>query len=195
MTRYPAGFRFQEWSFTGTQTDHEEPSQVCELCGMTGLRYHFQIEHESSGETMEVGSECILRFDIAYYENGRRIDDKAEIRRSLGKRVKEMQRRAAIAALDRLADLEGNDMLKIAADKMRNEQPLPPKLASTVLWRMSNRRIDHQPSTFKVRLTRDADKAALKQMAVEEWRVRYLWPALTSAQRETAKRLGVKPPA
>jgi len=53
----------REWSFTGETIDYETPEELCQLCEMEGLRYHFQISN-ALHKTLWVGSQCIERFDI-----------------------------------------------------------------------------------------------------------------------------------
>jgi hypothetical protein len=55
----------REWRFTGSFKDHQAPNALCELCGNTGLRYHFQIVNQITGEALWVGSQCILNFDLS----------------------------------------------------------------------------------------------------------------------------------
>ena len=52
----------KEWSFTGETIDYELAEEICELCEMEGLRYHFQIANEINN--LWVGSKCIERFNI-----------------------------------------------------------------------------------------------------------------------------------
>jgi len=33
----------KEWSFSGETIDYENAEEVCQLCEMEGLRYHYQI--------------------------------------------------------------------------------------------------------------------------------------------------------
>jgi hypothetical protein len=54
----------REWKFTGSLTDHGKPIAQCGLCGHSGLRYHFMIANQLSGEVLWVGSQCILHFDL-----------------------------------------------------------------------------------------------------------------------------------
>jgi hypothetical protein len=59
---------FEEWHFTGNAVDHEEPCKTCELCGQEGLRYHFEIANAYTDHTLQVGSHCILQFNLAVYD-------------------------------------------------------------------------------------------------------------------------------
>jgi hypothetical protein len=46
---------FEEWRFTGHTHDHEEPIETCKLCGQEGLRYHFEIQNDFTGNSLDVG--------------------------------------------------------------------------------------------------------------------------------------------
>lgn len=64
---------FEEWYFTGNTQDHEESRETCELCGQGGLQHHFEISNRLTGYALQVGSHCILQFDVAVYEGSRRL--------------------------------------------------------------------------------------------------------------------------
>lgn len=53
----------KEWSFTGETVDFELAEEMCQLCEMEGLRYHYQIANKINN-ALWVGSKCIERFDI-----------------------------------------------------------------------------------------------------------------------------------
>ena len=75
----PAAFR--EWRFTERTEDHGAPVETCRLCGQEGLRYHFEIGNERTDETLWVGSHCILKFDVAIVQEGRRLTPQEAKRR------------------------------------------------------------------------------------------------------------------
>ena len=56
---------FRQWTHTGQFKDHGKPTAVCDLCGNTGLRYHFLVANRQTGEAIWVGSECVLNFDLS----------------------------------------------------------------------------------------------------------------------------------
>lgn len=64
---------FEEWHFTGHTEDHEEPCETCHLCEQEGLRYHFEISNRLTSHSMMVGSHCMLQFNVAVFEGGRRL--------------------------------------------------------------------------------------------------------------------------
>ena len=65
---------FEEWFFTEDTIDHEKAIEDCQLCDQEQLRYHFKIENEYTNKALWVGSQCILKFQVAVYDDyGRKI--------------------------------------------------------------------------------------------------------------------------
>ncbi|WP_230383188.1 hypothetical protein [Paracoccus shanxieyensis] len=96
---------FNEWSFTDNTVDHEQPIETCELCGQQDLRYHFEIANHYTDATLWVGSHCILQFDVAVIEKGRRLSP-AEAKRHLTKLTQQMHLESCIRTLEQLAAKE-----------------------------------------------------------------------------------------
>lgn len=183
---------FTEWQFTENTVDHEAPIEVCQLCGQQDLRYHFEIANQFTEATLWVGSHCILQFDVAVLENGRRLSPE-EAKRRLAKLTQKMQLEACIRALEKLAAREGSPILSGALDYYRRNKKLTPKYAAVVFWKLQAFRIDHHPSFFQVELRRDRHVEDLRRMPTR--RVHRFWGALTPAQRKKAVALGHEPPA
>lgn len=178
---------FLEWRFTERTIDHEEAIETCELCEQEQLRYHFEIGNQENGNLLLIGSQCILRFNVAVYDNGIRLSD-AGVKRKLNKLIKQMHMQACIAQLQRLAEAENNEILRNALSFYSGHGYLTPKFAFVVLWRLQENKIDHNPSFFKVSLIKDRYKRDLKEMQLS--RVHAIWPALTSSQRKLAMAYG-----
>lgn len=188
---------FEEWRFTENTHDHEQPSEICELCEQEQLRYQFEIANEHNGNKMLVGSTCILRFQVAVYDEGRRLSE-VEARAKLSKLTDKMRQDSCIEQLQRVSDAEQKgksgkeEILPNALAYYRKNGKLTPKFAFVVLWRLKKHNIDHNPSFFKISLATDKHKEDLG--AMQNGRVHLIWPALTSRQRKIAERLGHKPP-
>ena len=183
---------FEEWQFAGTTKDHEEPCETCELCGHEGLRYHFEIWNRYTGHVLQVGSHCILQFDLAVFENGRRLSP-TEAKKKLNKLTEQMRLNSCIRALERLSRAERSDILANALAYYRKNKKLTPKQAFVVFWRMRQNRIDHSPSFFNVSLKRKKYRMDLEEM--ETSKVHFFWRALTPSQRRQAIELGHTPPS
>lgn len=182
---------FAEWSFTEKTVDHESPVETCELCGQQDLRYHFEIANAYTDASLWVGSHCILQFDVAVLDQGRRLlPDQAK--RHLAKLTQQMQLDSCLRALEHLATRESNPILTGALDYYRRNKKLTPKYAAVVFWKLQAFKIDHHPSFFKVELRRDRHIEDLRAMPTR--RVHRFWSALSSAQRAKAQSLGHRPP-
>jgi hypothetical protein len=182
---------FAEWSFTENTVDHETPVEICELCGQQDLRYHFEIANQYTKAALWVGSHCILQFDVAVIENGRRLSPE-EAKRHLAKLTQQMQLESCIRALEQLATKETNPVLSGALEYYRRNKKLTPKYAAVVFWKLRTFRIDHHPSFFQVELRRAQHVEDLRQMPTR--RVHRFWSALSAGQRRKAVELGHTPP-
>lgn len=177
---------FEEWSLTDQTIDHGRPDEKCRLCDKDGVRYHFLVRNELTGESLMVGSHCILQFGLSVFDHGRRLNPK-EAKKKLDRLTSKMRLDSTISSLERLAEKENDRRLSGALSYMKINKRLTPKYAAMVLWRLQKEHIDHCPSFFKVTLRRDDHKEALRTM--KHCSLGYLWPALTSSQRKLAESL------
>jgi hypothetical protein len=142
---------FDEWYFTEDIIDHEQPVETCQLCGQEGLRYQFKIQNKLTHRALWVGSECILKFEVAVFEEDRRLTA-AEASRKLKKLTEKMRLEPCLRALQKLAAAENNDVLRGALEYYQRNKKLTPKFAFVVFWRLRANRIDHNPSFFNITL-------------------------------------------
>jgi len=185
---------FEEWSFTGYSIDYEKPEETCQLCDQEELRYHFEIRNSLTGNFLLVGSQCILKFNISVFEDGRRLSP-GDAKKKLERLTLKLRQDSCLRALQELADSEENDILANALAFYQKNKYLTPKFAYVVFWRLRTHRIDHSPSFFKINLKKDKYKIDLTAMARD--RVHTIWPAFTSSQRKLVLKLGhsAPPPA
>jgi hypothetical protein len=182
---------FEEWSFTDHVQDHEQATETCELCEQESLRYHFEIRNSLTKKTLWVGSQCILRFGLSVFEDGRRLSEH-DSKKKLDRLMQQMRLESCVKALESLAVAENNKILSNALVYYRKNKFLSPKFAYVVLWRLRRNKIDHNPSFFKVNVRRDKYQKDLKDMALTH--VHAIWPALSSSQRDMAIRMGHSAP-
>ena len=182
---------FEEWSFTDNTVDHEEPVETCQLCDQEELRYHFEIKNALTHKYLWVGSQCILKFNLSVFEDGRRLSP-VESKRKLDRLMQQMRLQSCINALQKLASSEQNEILSNALAYYVKNKYLTPKFAFVVLWRLQDHQIDHSPSFFKVNVAKKKYKDDLREMP--ENRVHVIWPALSSAQKKMAVELGHSAP-
>lgn len=182
---------FREWNFTEEHVDHGHPIETCQLCGQEELRYHFEIGNVHTDATLWVGSHCILKFDVAILEDGRRLS-LAEAAKRLKKLTEKMQLEACIAALTKLAASETSAILSGALEYYRQNKKLTPKYAYVVSWKLRDHGIEYHPSFFQVEMKRQKHIDDLREMPTA--RVHELWSMLSPAQRNRAIELGHKSP-
>jgi hypothetical protein len=111
----------KEWFYTGTGFDHTTPSQTCQICGNTGLRYHFEVKNKQTEQTLLIGSSCILRFGIAVYgDQGEVLEGKAK-EKKLSDKIRGFQLEAALEALRQLwkLDQENRDLIEDYASEFK----------------------------------------------------------------------------
>lgn len=183
---------FTEWSFADLVEDHEEAQEVCQLCDQEQLRYHFLIRNALNGNSLWIGSRCILKFGISVYDEHRHRLSPEQAKKKLDLLMEQMRLDSCLKALRRLAAAEANKILSSALEYYEKHKVLTPKFAFVVFWRLKTNRIDHSPSFFKISLKRIQHKVDLGAMPAD--RVHLLWPALSSSQRKTAMEMGHSPP-
>lgn len=182
---------FEEWSFTERTIDHGQPTETCQLCEQEDLRYHFQIQNSLTKRVLWVGSQCILKFGLSVFEDGRRLSI-GEATKKLDRLTQKMRLEACIRALETLAQVEESQILSNALSYYKSKKYLSPKFAFVVLWKLQSHHIDHSPSFFKINLKRKKYQEDLRTMKLSH--VYTIWPALSSSQREMAVRMGHTPP-
>ncbi|MBF4400950.1 hypothetical protein, partial [Vibrio anguillarum] len=98
-----------------------------------------------------MGSSCILRFNVAVFENGLVLDKKSA-EKKLNKHIEKMRLDSCITSLKALAEKENNPILVNALDYYQKNKCLTPKFAFVVFWRLDSQKIDYHPSFFKISL-------------------------------------------
>lgn len=182
---------FGEWQFTGVTEDYLTPSEICELCGQDDLRYHFEIQNDFTQSILNVGSHCILKFDLRVYEEGKRLTAK-DAKRLLDKLTQKMRLESCVGALEKLCMKENNPVLDSALKYYRLNKKLTPKFAFVVFWKLREYDIDHHASFFSINLKKQRFVNDLKEMPTT--RVHFFWSALSSAQKKKAIELGHQAP-
>ncbi|MCY1003962.1 hypothetical protein OWM54_43140 [Myxococcus sp. MISCRS1] len=177
----------REWEYRGDGNDVQDAVETCQLCDHYPIRYQFEIVNRFTTHQLQIGSECITRFDVAVIdEDGLRQRGAAAatiVAKDRRKMEDDSRRRAVRRALVQLAkvdDAVDSTMLASIADDA-HERGLSPKQASLIVWRLTANKIDLQLSYLKVKLKKDAEQDSLLEM--DDFKVRQLWPCLSSAQQ------------
>jgi hypothetical protein len=181
----------KEWYFTENTIDHLESTEECELCGQDGLRYHFEICNSNNKNKLEVGSQCILQFDISVYSDGSLLD-KGEAKKKLSEHMRRMRYDSCIRALKNLKDQENWSSVKNILERYESNGVLTPKEAFLIFWRLKQNKIDHDPSFFKVSLRKHKHQRDLKEMQTE--RVHFFGLPYRQANEKKPRHLGMRRP-
>lgn len=161
-----------EWKFTGDVKDRRTSDNVCELCGQKNLRYHFQIFNIINGGVLQVGSECIKKFEgISICDSaGRLILDQKERSRWLDQKKREcidqIREEIMLKPLRLLYRADTSIQLFIAAsvDRYKQEGAFPPQHLSELFARMDKHGIQYDPTTFKIRLNSNDYRSQLQRI-------------------------------
>lgn len=176
----------RDWRYHGNVKDLGEPIETCQLCGQIDLRYHFEIVHRTSDDSMWVGSECIKKFDIDVVMDGHVLAGRAahqQVDRDRRAIEKQARTRSVINSLVRLtaADPEFT-LLGELIGYYSTHEAFTPKQMAVLQWRFSKTDVEHNPRHFKVRLRRARDQNQIRRM--EGWQRQKLAPYLSAAQRK-----------
>lgn len=182
---------FKEWSFTENTVDHEEPTETCQLCDQEDVRYHFEIRNALTGKTLWVGSQCILKFGVSVFEDGRRLSA-TDAKKKLNKLIRKMHYDYCVRALSSLTYKDQGEALARALERYEMKKSLTPPQGAMVLWLLKKNNINHKPSFFAIDLRRETYKESLANL--KPWQICAIWPALTPAQRKIAIDMGHETP-
>lgn len=180
---------FEEWSHNNNVYDLEEAKEVCGLCGQSNLRYQFEIENQKNGNTLLVGSECINKFGIKAIDEDGNILDEEETKKKLSsnkyKLVTNAKEKAVIEALIKLVQVDEEFNSESFLEYYKNRKAFTPFQLATLVWRLNKNSIEYKHLDFKVIIRRDREKEQLLKM--EDWKLKKIWPFLSSYQKKFCK--------
>lgn len=177
----------KEWEYRGDKSDVEDATESCQLCDHYPIRYQFEIANRFTKHSLDIGSECITRFDVAV------IDEEgvqqrgavaaklvAKDRRTLEEESRRRTVRRALVQLAKMDQRIDEKMLESIA-KAADDRGLSPKQAFLVVWRLEENGIELPRSYLKVMLKKAAEQNAL--LAMVDSKFKKVWPCLTAAQQ------------
>lgn len=160
----------KEWRFSGAFQDHGAPTARCELCGNTGLRYHFRVFNQKTGEALWVGSQCILNFDITGF------DPNKTSRRSQKEKQQELRHQIDAKAIAELllplqqmyTLVSKSDRRKIhwAVGKFQRRGAFSPKDLAWLFQAMQILGIQYQSQNYPIILRSKQDRAEYTQLSI-----------------------------
>lgn len=174
----------KEWAYTGEAKDHGTPSKTCKLCDNTGLRYHFRIKNKNTGKTLQVGSSCILRFDIAVYSKHGKLLKGRDKKKKLNDKIKELKLEAALTPLRKLwkQDHKHRESVSYYADILKEHDGITPDQLLFLFRKLIKNGLDYEPPFYKVLLRSSGSKYSLFHMPEEDKKL--ILQALSSNQKK-----------
>jgi hypothetical protein len=181
----------REWEWTGDCEDYENDSEVCELCGCEGLRYHFPIQNCHTAAVLNIGSSCIKKFDIKVVDkNGVEITKNKEAFLKGFMRTQHVQ-----SVMDALSNREGlSDLLyqeikgrpKWDLDdycfEMYKKFGLDVKMLNYLFMRFAEEKIHFKPHLFSVTVRSQYEKNKL--LGLSQIQFERISKALSASQRQ-----------
>lgn len=160
----------REWRFIGAITDHGKPNSTCGVCGNHGLRYHFRIVNQFTGETIWVGSQCVLNFENS--PSAGSITPSALAKRAQNKlkhKIDAPEINNLILPLKQLYDLVGkSDRRKIhwAVGKFQRKGGFSPKDLAWLFQAMNILGVPYQAEDYPLSLKSKQDRLEYSQMTI-----------------------------
>ncbi|MEM9357947.1 MAG: hypothetical protein AAGB04_17220 [Pseudomonadota bacterium] len=179
-----------EWFYNGNTLDLEAPVESCRLCDHPDIRYQFEIENETNGNTLLVGSECITRFSISAKADGRNLsqtDTKKLVSRDRRQLIQDARTKRVIGCLVDLAakDDEFNDIDR-SIDYYRERGAFSPNHLAFLIWRLDKNNVPYKASDMKMTIRRSREKEQL--LSMPDWKLQKLLPCMSKSQRDFVER-------
>jgi len=176
----------REWRYEGGFNDLEAPEENCELCDHPDIRYQFEIRNRFTGSRLQIGSECINRFGIsATGEDGEDLDaagTRKKVSRDRRTLLEAARKKRVITALVSLSQADDQFTILSFIDYLQDRGAFTPKQLSILLWRFEKHRVPFDVRDFKLTIRRDREKVQL--MAMADWQIERLLPAMSASQRQ-----------
>jgi len=177
-----------EWFYTGHINDVRKPIEICELCDHPNIRYQFEIKNRYNGNTLFIGSECILKFDISVIdEDGNELsNDQAQKKLSKDRRkvIEKSKLHSVINSLLILA--KRNDFFKENMDSFieyyKERGAFTPKQLITLINGIDRYNIKVNKNHFKMIIRRTREKEQLINMKKNE--IKKILPCLSPYQEK-----------
>lgn len=173
----------QEWFYTGIGFDHVTPSETCQLCENIGLRYHFEIKNKHTKNILLVGSSCILRFDIAVYDEDGELLRGKDKEKKLNAKIREFKTQSALEALRQLwkIDKKNRELIEVYVRSFKGNKGFSPDQLLFLFNRLQANNIEYEPTCYKVTLRSKRDRDELLRMSDDD--VKLIWKSLSASQK------------
>jgi hypothetical protein len=175
-----------EWFYTGENYDLECPSEDCELCGHTNIRYQFTIQNRKTSKELLIGSECITRFEIPAVDDSGKILSPKETEKvvSKGRRklITDAKERRMIQALLELKKKEERFDVDSFITYFKDRGAFTPKQLALLTWRLDENDVPWNPTDFKITIKRKREKKQL--LGLENYQIQAILPCLSPPQKK-----------
>ena len=176
-----------EWEYQGNFYDLETPSEVCELCEHTDIRYQFEIINRNTNAVLQIGSECVTKFGgiSVVDEQGNAVgqrEAKQRVARDKHKLIKDAQTKSVINSLILLAMKDKEFSIENFIGYYKERGAFTPLQLATLVWRLEKNDVKFNSIHFKMVMRRDREKEQLRDM--EKWRLKKIYSCLSDFQKE-----------
>lgn len=184
---------FSHWQFRHRFKDHGKPVAVCDLCGNTGLRYHYLVARADTGEALWVGSECILHFDV--HSRQVQAHKHGAVRRDGSQNDEQIQEKTLgiIQQLQKVymrASKSEKRRIRWVVGKFQHRGGFCPADLAWLFQVMAICGVRVEPSLYPLTLRTLQDKEEMKQLPVNVRRL--IVPVLTEEQIQLCQSLGMQ---
>ncbi|MGG4107984.1 hypothetical protein AAXB25_29255 [Paenibacillus lautus] len=175
-----------EWVYQGNMYDVEIAEETCELCDQPHIRYQFEIFNIMTGNILQIGSECIKRFNIGVVDQKGHIlsTDAArkKVNKDRNKLITDAKVKSVINSLVDLARVDNQFDIESFIKYFKENGSFTPKQLTTLIWRFETHKIEHIKPHLKMTIKKNKDKEQLLGMV--EWKVQKIWDCMSTSQRD-----------
>lgn len=184
--KYNTRIALDEWVYEGNMYDVEVADETCELCDHLNIRYQFEIVNRLNNNTLLIGSECIMRFNISVVDGfGRKlsfVDAKKKVTKDRGRLVTEAKERSVLNTLVALASEDDEFNIGSFIEYFKERKAFTPNQLALLVWRLERANIQFKKSHFKLTIRRNREKEQL--LKLEDWKLKRIWDCLSNSQKQ-----------
>ena len=181
-----------EWFYYGEVNDLEQDREDCELCGHPEIRYQFEIKNNLTENSLQIGSECIKKFNLTSIDNdGFWLNpNQTKIKVDKDKRtlIRQSKESRTIRLLAKLSALDDEFNLSETLNYYTlDRECFSPKYLKFIFWRFKKVGVPVDKKLFKVSLRRNREKEQIREM--EAWELKIIKPSFTKQQLNLVRSL------
>lgn len=175
-----------EWNYEGEMYDSGELEEFCGLCGHQNIRYLFEIVNKHNSNSLLIGSECIIKFEIPVLNDGGsrfgNVDGTKKVHRDRRKLVIESKEKHVVNSLIILKGLDSDFDIESFIQYFNKRKVFTPNQLATLIWRLDRAGVEYNKSNFKLSIARKVEKEQLNNL--EEWRLKKIFHCMSYSQKK-----------